>query len=115
MDTNPQPEHSADVPDSVVDFSRLGRRLGRTAAVLGALVVVGWVASIAVNGADLGLLMNLFGLGLGLMFVAEVVIVGGSALRGMLRAGQRGDRLASSGVGILPPQLSRGAEPRRRS
>ena len=48
-----------------------------------------------------------WGLALALLFVAEVVIVGGSALRGMLAAGERGDRLASSDVSLLPPQLTR--------
>ncbi len=91
----------------VVDFGRLGRRLRRTALVLGVLVLVGWVVSIPFAGADVGLLMNLFGLALALMFVAEVVIVGGSAVKGLLRAGEQGHRLASDDVTLLPPQLTR--------
>jgi hypothetical protein len=37
----------------------------------------------------------------------EFVVVGGSALRGMLRAGERGERLASGDVMLLPPQVRR--------
>ena len=100
------PEASPDIHVPVVDFMVLGRRLRRTGLVLGCLIVIAWAVAIPWRGADGRLFMNLVGLGLGLMFVAEVVIVGGSALRGMLRAGERGDRLASTGVGVLPPPPS---------
>lgn len=91
----------------VVDFERMGQRLRKTAAWLLGLALVVWVVTIPFRGVDGALLMNLIGLALGLLFVAEVVIVGGSALSGMLAAGERGDRLASSDVSLLPPQLTR--------
>ncbi len=90
----------------VVDFARLGRRLRTTALWLGGLVLVTWLVAIPFRGVDVGLLWNLVGLALAVMFVAEVVIVGGSAMKGMLRAGEQGERLASSDVTLLPPQLS---------
>lgn len=62
----------------------------------------GWTVSAVAGGPGLG---TWLGIALGLIFVAELVIVGGSALRGMLRAGERGERLARSDVGLLPPRL----------
>lgn len=97
----------------VVDFARLGRRLRRTAIVLFGVVLVGWAVTIPWAGADVGRLMNFLGLGLALMFVAEVVIVGGSAVKGLLAAGERGERLSGGDVGLLPPQLTRGDGTRR--
>ena len=41
------------------------------------------------------------------MIVVEFVVVGGSALRGMLRAGERGERLSGRDVMLLPPQVRR--------
>lgn len=74
--------------------------------VLGAVGLAGWlVTGIATGGLTVGALgawLALVALG---MFVVEVVVVGGSALRGMLRAGDRGERLAGGDVGLLPPQL----------
>jgi hypothetical protein len=92
----------------LVDWSRVGRRVGATAAVLAGLTVVVWlVAGLLGDGLTLRSLAGWGGLALGLMFVAEVVLVGGAALRGMLRAGARGERLAGGDVSILPPQLTR--------
>lgn len=108
MHAEPDPAAmSVDARPPVVDFAVLGRRLRRTAMILGALVLTVTVIAIPVRGVDGVLFMNLVGLALGLMFLAEVVIVGGSAVRGLLRAGERGDRLASDGVGLLPPQMLR--------
>lgn len=96
-------------PDApIVDFSRAARRIRRSAGVLGTLALVGWVVvGVATGGPDPGDLGAWAGLALLGMFVVEVVVVGGSAARGMLEAGDRGQRLAGGDVGLLPPQLSR--------
>jgi hypothetical protein len=92
----------------VVDFPRTLRRLRRSLTVIGALVMVGWLAGGALgDGWSLRLLAELVGLGVFASFLVEVVVVGGSAARGLLAAGARGDRLASSDVSLLPPQLTR--------
>jgi hypothetical protein len=92
----------------VVDFHRTWRRLRVSLLSVGGLVVLGWLVLGAVgDGWSLRLLAELFGLGLFVSFAVEVVVVGGSAARGMLRAGERGDRLAGGDVSLLPPQLTR--------
>lgn len=94
---------------SIVDWSRTGRRLRRVLLVLGAMVVVGWIIAgvVADAGFGLRLLAELTGFALLMAVGAEVVIVGGAAVGGMLRAGERGERLASPDVSLLPPQLRR--------
>lgn len=92
----------------LVDWHRLGRRLGLSASILIGLAVVAWlVTGLATDGLDPGDLAGFIGLALGGMFLAELVFVGGSALRGLLRAGERGERLAGQDVGLLPPQVTR--------
>lgn len=91
----------------LVDWTGTGRRLRRTAVVLGGVAVAAWlVTGLAAGGLRAGALGGWVGGALLAMFLAEVVIVGGSALRGMLRAGDRGERLAGGDVGLLPPQLT---------
>jgi hypothetical protein len=76
--------------------------------VIGAIVLAIWLGLGARDGGLSGrLLAELVGLGLFAAFLAEVVVVGGAAARGVLRAGERGDRLASDDVGLIPPQLAR--------
>lgn len=102
-------------PDAapIVDFARAGRRIRWSALLLGGAALVGWAVVGLLGGgpdpADLGAWA--FGALVG-MFLVEVVVVGGSALRGMVRAGDRGERLAGGDVGLLPPQLT-GRSPRR--
>ena len=100
---------SGDEPASpIVDWRRTAHRLRRVLVVIAVGVVALWVGlGIAGDGFGLARLAELAGLGLLLAFVAEVVVVGGSAVRGMLAAGERGDRLASADVSLLPPQLTR--------
>lgn len=91
----------------IVDFPRAARRLRASAIVLGAAAVVGWVvAGVAGDGVHVADLGGWIGAALLGMFVVELVVVGGSALAGMLRAGDRGERLAGRDVGLLPPQVT---------
>jgi hypothetical protein len=94
---------------SVVDFPRTIRRLRTSLTVVGSLVLLGWLAAGALGGQgwSLRLLAELIGMGLFASFAVEVVVVGGAAARGLLDAGERGDRLASADVSLLPPQLTR--------
>lgn len=90
----------------LVDWGRTGRRVRTSVTVLAAVVLVAWVVlSLAGDGFALGTLGGLVGAALGLLFLVELVVVGGAALRGMLRAGERGERLASDGVGLFPPRI----------
>jgi hypothetical protein len=99
---------TAEVAPPIVDWAVIGRRLRWTAAGLFALALLAWaVAGAAGDGLRLADLWGYLGLALAGLFVAEVVVVGGSAVRGLLRAGERGERLAGDDVGILPPQLAR--------
>ena len=92
--------------DGIVDWHRLARRLRWTVSLLGGGAVAGWLIAGAVTGQlTVAGLFVWVGVALGALFVAEVVLVGGSALRGMLRAGERGHRLAGGDVGLLPPQV----------
>ncbi|MDX1619422.1 MAG: hypothetical protein R3320_00425 [Nitriliruptorales bacterium] len=93
---------------TLVDWRRLGRRLGLSVAVLLSLAVVAWVVTgVVTDGVDAGELPGFIGLAVAGIFVAEVVFVGGTAVRGLLRAGEEGERLAGGDVGLLPPQIKR--------
>lgn len=90
----------------LVDWGRTGRRVRASVLVLTALVLLAWVVvSLAGDGFDLATLGGLVGLAFIVLFVVELVVVGGAALRGMLRAGERGERLSSEGVGLFPPRM----------
>lgn len=92
----------------IVDFRRTARRLARSALLLSVAAVVGWlVTGVAGSGVALSDLPAWLGAVLAGMFVVEVVVVGGSAVRGLLRAGEDGERLAGGDVGLLPPQVRR--------
>ncbi len=92
----------------LVDWARTARRLRAVLLGLAGLVVIVWaVTAITRDGLELGLLGELVGVALLVAFLLEVVIVGGSAIRGLLTAGERGERLASEDVSLLPPQLAR--------
>ena len=96
----------ADAQERVLDPGALGRRLGRTLAIIATVVVALWAVEVVRRGAPaLDRLGALVGFGLAAAFVGEVVVVGGGAVRGMLAAGARGERLAGSDVTLLPPQL----------
>lgn len=108
-------EFTADTTDpgavGLVDWGRTGRRVRTSVLVLGSGVLVAWTAlSLLGDGFEVRVLGGLVGLALALLFVVELVVVGGAAVRGMLRAGERGERLASRGVGLLPPRMPSAAE-----
>jgi hypothetical protein len=109
FEPSPVPPDAQDDRPSVVDFPRTIRRLRTSLLVIGSLVLLGWLVGGAVGGDgwSLRLLAELVGIGLFVSFAVEVVVVGGSAARGLLAAGERGDRLASADVSLLPPQLTR--------
>ncbi|MGH3441029.1 MAG: hypothetical protein ACRDUY_03085 [Nitriliruptorales bacterium] len=73
--------------------------LALVAVVAGVLVVAG--------GRPLRDVAPLAGLVVVAFLVTVVLAVGWSAVRGMLRAGDHGERLASRDVGLLPPQARR--------
>lgn len=100
--------HEPEPLPPVVDWTRTGRRMGMSLAVIGTSIVVIWLVAGVVSGQLRGrLLGELVGLGLLAAFLVEVVVVGGAALRGVLRAGDRGERLAGSDVSLVPPQVLR--------
>jgi len=101
-------DRARDARPPVVDWHRTARRLRTVLAAIGVAVAVLWVAiGVARDGPSARLLAELAGLGLMGAFVVEVVVVGGAAVRGMLAAGERGDRLARGDVSLLPPQVGR--------
>lgn len=109
----PRPPDGAREAPPIVDFARAAHRIRLSATVLGAAALVAWVVvGLLTGGPDPADLGGWAALVLAGMFLVEVVVVGGSALRGMLRAGDRGERLAGGDVGLLPPQLT-GRSPRR--
>ncbi|MBS3941571.1 MAG: hypothetical protein KG028_11490 [Actinobacteria bacterium] len=110
--TAPDPDTTPHGPEVVaapiVDWRRTAQRLRRQLLVIAGLVVVAWlVLGLTGPGLTLRLLAEVAGFGVFLAFLAEVVVVGGSAVRGLLRAGERGERLARADVTLLPPQLRR--------
>ncbi|MFU8839172.1 MAG: hypothetical protein ACNA8R_00435 [Nitriliruptoraceae bacterium] len=95
----------------LIDWGRTARRLRRILTGLALLVLLAFGLLSGVRGeVRPSLLAELVGLALLVAFAVEVVVVGGSALRGMLTAGERGERLASADVGLLPPQVLRRAQ-----
>lgn len=92
----------------IVDWRRTARRLRTLLVGIALVVVTAWlVIGVSGDGLEARLLGELVGLGLLVAFVAEVVVVGGSAIRGLLAAGARGHRLSQPDVSLLPPQLLR--------
>lgn len=92
----------------LVDWGRTARRMRASSLILTGVVLSGWlVTGLLGDGLTAKALSAWVGAGLGALFVVELVVVGGSALRGMLRAGERGERLASDDVGLLPPRRRR--------
>lgn len=92
----------------LIDWTRIGHRIRRSAIVALSVIVVGSLATAVTRGswreASIG---GWIFVGAVIMIATEFVVVGGSALRGMLRAGERGERLAHPDVTLVPPQARR--------
>ena len=92
----------------LVDHAAVARRLRRWAVLMVVAVPTVWlVAGLATGGPRPARLAEMVGVALLLGVVVEAGVVGGAAVRGALRAGSRGERLAASDVTLLPPQLRR--------
>ncbi|MDP9023720.1 MAG: hypothetical protein M3N57_13690, partial [Actinomycetota bacterium] len=89
----------------LVDFTWVRRCIGVVGAVWAAVAVLGAVVSAGLGGglsaAAVRLWLGVAALG---TVVSAVGLVAWSALGGMVRAGDRGDRLAGDDVGLLPPR-----------
>lgn len=96
-----------------MDWRRIRRRLPRVGLLATATTVLGVAVSWGLMGG-LSVTAGWLWVGIGalLLIVGAVLVVSVSAMRGMLRAGDRGERLASGDVGVLPPQV-RGRSVRR--
>ena len=102
------PPDALDERPPVIDLATTARRLGRVLAAIGVVVLAVWVVRSTIAGAARPReLAELVGFGLVAAFVVEVVVVGGAAMRGLLAAGARGDRLSGPDVALLPPQWRR--------
>lgn len=101
-------DRPSEAPPRLVDWEGTARRIRRSALVLLGAAVLAWFVVGALDGDwSQQALANWLGLAVLAMFVAEVVVVGGSAARGLLRAGDRGERLSGADVGLFPPTRSR--------
>ena len=90
----------------LIDHARIGRRLRRWLALLLTATLVAWlVGGLLGDGPTVRDLAGLAGVAMLLALLVEVVVVGGAAVAAALRAGERGDRLASDDVTLLPPQV----------
>lgn len=93
--------------DGLIDWTVVSRQVGAALAAASGLAVLGTVAGV-VAGSPLGAAAGRWsGIG-GLVFALTAVgLVAFSALRGVARVGDRGERLAGRDVGMLPPQVRR--------
>lgn len=93
----------------LLDWRRIGRRLVRVLVGAAAVSILGIGVTWGVTGGVSGTGVLLWvGVGALLLVVGAMLVLSVSALRGMLRAGDRGDRLAGGDVGLLPPQVRSG-------
>jgi cation transporter-like permease len=93
--------------NGIIDHERIARRLRRWLVLLLAATLVAWlVGGLIGDGPTLRGLTGLLGVAVLLALLVEIVVVGGAAVRGALRAGARGDRLAAPDVMLLPPQVA---------
>jgi len=97
----------------LVDHAAVGRRLRRSFLLLVSATLLAWlVAGLFAGQLEASRLVELVGVAVLLALLIEVVIVGGAAVAGALRAGERGERLSSDDVRLVPPQLRRVRRPR---
>lgn len=100
-------------PRTLVQWGGLARVVLVAALVALALLTVAAVVLVLAGGRSLGEVAPFAGIAVVGFLVTVVLAVGWSALRGMLRAGDVGERLASRDVGLLPPQARRRRRSRR--
>lgn len=97
----------------LVDHAAVGRRLRRSFLLLVTATLVAWLVSgLFVGRLETSRLVELLGVAVLLALLIEVVVVGGAAIAGALRAGERGERLSADDVRLVPPQLRRVRRPR---
>lgn len=97
----------------LVDHAAVGRRLRRSFLLLITATILAWLgAGLFAGGLEAARLVELLGVAVLLALLIEIVIVGGAAIAGALRAGERGERLSSDDVRLVPPQLRRVRRPR---
>ncbi len=105
-DAGAQAEAFDSAPGSIVDWERTGRRVRRSALVIGVLVLVVWlVTGLTGEGLTLAGLGGWVGFGLGAMVFAELIVVGTAAMQAERRAARQGERLSRPDVGLLPPRV----------
>ncbi len=91
----------------LVDHARIGRRLRRWLLLLSMATLIAWLGGgLLGDGPTLRGLTGLLGVAVLLALFVEVFVVGGAAVAAALRAGERGERLASGDVTLLPPQVA---------
>jgi len=91
----------------IIDHARIARRLRRWLVLLLAATLLAWlVGGLVGDGPTLRGLTGLLGVAVLLALFVEIVVVGGAAAAGALRAGARGHRLAAADVTLLPPQVA---------
>jgi len=93
--------------NGIIDHAGVARRLRRWLVLLLLGTIGAWLVGGRVgDGPTLSGLAGLLGVAVLLALLVEVLVVGGAAVAGALRAGERGHRLAASDVTLLPPQLA---------
>lgn len=99
--------------EAIIDHAGIARRLRRWSVLLLGATFAAWLlGGVVGDGLTLRGLTGLLGVAVLLAVFVEIVVVGGAAVAGALRAGERGHRLAADDVTLLPPQLA--ARVRRR-
>lgn len=89
-------------------------RLVLGAAVAAAVLLSGAAVLVLASGRPIGEVAPFVGIVVVALLGTVVLAVAWSALRGMLRAGDVGERLGSKDVGFLPPQARRRGHGRSR-
>lgn len=91
--------------DELLDHGRTVQRVRVLAVAVGGFASVGLVGSWLAGGPSLDAFLLWAGLAVLVIVLGAIAIVTTAAVHGMLRAGDRGERLADRDVGLVPPQL----------
>jgi hypothetical protein len=97
------------VTTPLIDWSRLGRRMAVVALGWVLVIALGAAVTAALAGLTRGALLLWLGLGAVGLVASAITLIAASAVGGMVRAGDRGQRLSSDDVGLSPPQVRRRA------